>query len=90
MTMTQNGSEAAAHDKLCEVSIRMKELSDKSILILIFLSVGFAAWRLLEATPVPSPRALALVDLCSLPSDPRVVPLKEIRWNNLTWYAILH
>jgi hypothetical protein len=38
-----------AHDKLCEVSIRIKELSDKSILILIFLSVGFAMWGLLEA-----------------------------------------
>jgi hypothetical protein len=33
-----------AHDKLCEMSIRIKELSDKSILILIFLSVGFAVW----------------------------------------------
>jgi hypothetical protein len=36
-----------AHDKLCEVSIRIKELSDKSILILFFLSVGFAVWGLL-------------------------------------------
>ena len=34
MTMTQNGSEGTAHDKLCKVSIRIKELSDKSILIL--------------------------------------------------------
>jgi len=40
MPMTQNGSEGAAHDKLCEVSIRIKELSDKSILIRIFLSVS--------------------------------------------------
>ena len=47
-----------AHDKLCEMSIRIKELSDKSILILIFLSVGFAVWGLLEATPVPSPAHL--------------------------------
>jgi hypothetical protein len=93
----QHGSEGAAHDKLSELSTRMKELSDKSTLILIFLSFGLTVCAAVGSysSLVPAQaRALALAMhwwMCAVyPVILGIVPLKEIRWNNPTWYAIVH
>lgn len=96
MTAVENRSEGDTRDKLSELSTRIKELGDKSTLILIFLSFGLAVCAAIGSysSLVPAQaRALALAMhwwMCAVyPVILGIVPLKEIRWNNPTWYSIL-
>lgn len=96
MTVTENRSEDEAQRKLGEVSIRIKELGDKSTQILIFLSFALAVSAAVGSynSLVPAQaQALALAMhwwiFAVYPVLLGIVPLEEIRWNNPIWYAIL-
>lgn len=96
MTGMDDRRDEDAVRKVKEVSGRIKELSDKSTQLLIFLSFALAVAAAVGSyTSLIPAKAAALARamhwwICAVyPVILGMVPLKEIRWNNPTWYTIV-
>jgi hypothetical protein len=82
--------------KLKLLSDRIKELSDKSTLILLFLSFAMVSVATLETVSdlkglVPTlNKALFWWKLALIPTLLGVPPVKELLWRNPTWYQVIH
>ena len=82
--------------RLNELRTRIEELNKKSSQILVFAGIGIAATVLLWSTDVVSDFQQDLLmatmrwwALAILPAVAGILPLKEIRENNLSWYRLV-
>ena len=82
--------------RLSELRARIQELNNKSARVLIFLGFGIAAVVLLWSTDVVTDiqqdlllRAMRWWVLAIFPAVTGILPLKEIRENNLSWYSFV-
>jgi len=82
--------------RLNELRTRIEELNKKSSQILVFAGIGIAATVLLWSTDVVTDFQQDLLmatmrwwALAILPAVAGILPLKEIRENNLSWYRLV-
>jgi hypothetical protein len=82
--------------RLNELRKRIKELNNKGTQVLIFLGFGIAATVLLWSTDLLNAAQQDLLlgamrwwVLAILPTVIGILPLKELRENNLRWYSFL-
>jgi hypothetical protein len=88
--------EASDHPRLNELRTRIEELNSRGTRVLIFLSFGIAAAVLLWSADLLSVgqqdlllRAMRWWVLAIVPTVIGVLPLKEIRENNNSWYGFV-
>lgn len=88
--------EASDDPRLNELRKRIEELNTKGARVLIFLSFGIAATVLLWSADLVNVvqqdlllRAMRWWVLAIVPTIIEILPLKEIRENNLRWYGFL-
>jgi hypothetical protein len=83
-------------DNLKILSERITELSNKSTLILLFLSFAMVSAATLQNVPglhdmaQPLNKALYWWKIALIPTLLGVPPVKELVWRNETWYGIIH